>query len=561
LLNESQCVTFGFVSPAATPFEPSFSAPSARVDATGAARAGAFDSIRAAARLADALLTAVERAAWAVRDAAAQARRDVGLGVTGARSEVREASQRLARLTSLSASLSRIVGSYRFHVTKAAFLTRAGAARSLEKLHRKNARRLREAAATHGGGVLKVAQMLSARPDVMPAAYVEELSVLQDAAPPVAFEAIRAVIERELGGALEHHFAALETEPLAAASIGQVHRATLHDGRVVALKVQRPGIEGLVAHDLVLLELSLEALLPLLPPVDHPTIARAIRTSLLRELDYSEEAGHAASTAEFLRDVEGLDVPEPVASHSTARVLSTRFVAGTKITTVLDALDARIFPAGANGAARGLTSEAGALTKEVADEEAASRRDRILGRVLEAWLRQILEAGRFQADPHPGNLLVTDDDVVVLLDFGCTQVLEPASRDAYLALVQATVFRDEEGMARALDTAGFRTRSGRHDTLKAFAQTLIGSFARAEGEARWPTADELAAEARALMSAATDDPVTHLPQDFVMLARVLGTIGGLFVRYRPRLDVAAHVLPIVLRAASMQAAQAAEAAE
>jgi ubiquinone biosynthesis protein len=538
------------VSPTASPFAASFSPFSYAAPRSNEPRASAFDSIRAAARLADALLTAVERAAWAVREAASQARRDVSLGVTGARGEVREATRRLARLTSLSTTLSRIVGSYRFHVTKAAFLTRAAAARSLEKLHRKNARRLREAAAAHGGGVLKVAQMLSARPDVMPAAYVEELSVLQDAAPAVAFEDVRAVIERELGGALEDHFAAFESEPLAAASIGQVHRATLHDGRVVALKVQRPGIDALVAHDLVLLELSLDALLPLLPPVDHPTIARAIRTSLLRELDYCQEATHAAATATFLRDVEGLDVPEPLSSHSTGRVLSTRFVAGTKITTVLDALDARIFPAGATDAARA----GGALACEVADEAAASRRDRILGRVLEAWLRQILEAGRFQADPHPGNLLVTDDDVVVLLDFGCTQVLEPASRDAYLALVQAMVFRDDEGMARALDAAGFRTRSGRHDTLKAFAQTLIGSFARAEGDARWPTADELAAEARSLMSAATDDPVTHLPEDFVMLARVLGTIGGLFVRYRPRLDVAAHVLPIVLRAATAAAA-------
>lgn len=520
---------------------PSATAPASFFETPQAARpsprAGAFDSLRAAARLADAMLTAVERAAWGVRESIAQGRADVATHVEGARDGVRESTRRLARLTSLSATLSKIVGSYRLHVTWAAFRTRAGAARALERLHRKNARRLREAAAAHGGGVLKVAQMLSARPDVMPVAYVEELSVLQDAAPAVPFEALRAVIEAELGGAIERHFAALAPEPLAAASIGQVHRGTLHDGREVALKVQRPGIEALVAHDLVLLELCLEALLPMLPPVDHPTIARAIRASLLRELDYAEEATHAAAAADFLREVEGLDVPEPIAAASSARVLCTRFVVGTKITTVLDALDARV----AEG-----------------DEGAATRRDRILARVLDAWLRQILEAGRFQADPHPGNLLVTDDDVVVLLDFGCTQVLTPAARDAYLTLVQATVFRDEEGMARALDAAGFRTRSGGHETLKAFAQTLIGSFARAQGEARWPTADELAAEARALMSVATADPVTRIPEDFVMLARVLGTIGGLFVRYRPRIDVAEHVLPIVLRVACAASADAAE---
>jgi ubiquinone biosynthesis protein len=492
-------------------------------------RATAFDALRAGARLLDALLTAIERTAWAVRAAADQLQRDAASGVLGARDDLRAQKAQLARLTSLSITLSRVVGGYRFHFTKAAFLTRKAAARSLEKLHAKNALRLRDAAAKHGGGVLKVGQLLSARPDVMPASYVEALSVLQDAAPPVPFEAVRAVLEAELGEALAAEIESIDPEPIAAASIGQVHRATLRDGRVVALKVQRPGIEQLVAHDLVLLELSLEALLPMLPPVDHPTISRAIRRTLLQELDYAAEADHAAATADFLRGVEGIDVPEPIAAISTRRVLATRFVVGTKITTVLDALDAKIVAGGDDC------------------EGAAERRDRILARVLEAWLLQILEAGRFQADPHPGNLLVTDDDVVVLLDFGCTQALTNTARDAYLTLVQAMVVRDEEGMARALAAAGFETKSGRPDTLLAFAHTLIGSFARAQGEARWPTAEELQLEARALLSAQTDDPVTRLPDDFIMLARVLGTIGGLFVRYRPRIDVGATVLPIVLR--------------
>ncbi|MEO7095478.1 MAG: AarF/UbiB family protein, partial [Polyangiales bacterium] len=465
---------------------------------------GPLDAMRAAMALVDALLRAIEDAAWSIREATTRLAGGLASGAAGTQEDLRDAGQRLARLTSLSGSLSRIVGSYRLHSTKAAFLTRAAGARSLEKLHRKNARLLREAASKHGGGVLKVGQLLSARPDLMPAVYVEELSVLQDAAPSFAFDQVREVLERELGGPLDEHFARFEAEPLAAASIGQVHRATLHDGREVAVKVQRPGIDRLIGHDLALLGLCIEALQSMLPPADHAGIARAISAAIVRELDYAEEAGHAAAIAEFLRPIEGFDVPEPVAALSTARVLTTRFAPGKKITAVLDALE---------------------LAVRDGDEEAATRRDRILGRLLEAWLRQILQLGRFQADPHPGNVLVTDDDVVVLLDFGCTQVLQPAARRAYLALVQAAIVRDEDGMTAALAAAGFRTRSGKPDTLHRFALALVGSFARAEGQATWPTEAELVADARALMSAVTDDPVTTIPDDFVMIARVLGTLG------------------------------------
>ena len=488
---------------------------------------GVLDSMRAALALVDALLRAIEDAAWSIRDASARLASEVASGATGTQDELRDAAHRFARLTSLSTSLSRIVASYRFHATKAAFLTRAAGARSLEKLHRKNARLLRELAGKHGGGVLKVGQLLSARPDLMPAIYIEELSVLQDAAPAIDFDQVRVVLERELGGPLAQHFARFDVAPLAAASIGQVHRAKLHDGREVAVKVQRPGIDRLIAHDLALMGLCMEALSSMLPPADHAGIARAISAAIVRELDYSEEAGHAAAVSSLLRSTEGFDVPEPVFALSTAHVLTTRFAPGTKITTVLDALEVRV--------------------KE-GDEEAATRRDRILGRLLEAWLRQILEFGRFQADPHPGNVLVTDDDVVVLLDFGCTQVLEPVARRAYLSLVQAAIVRDEEGMTAALAAAGFRTKSGRPGTLHRFALALIGSFARAEGEATWPTEAQLLADAKALMTAMTDDPVTIIPDDFIMIARVLGTLGGLFMRYRPKIDVTARVLPVILAA-------------
>lgn len=261
--------------------------------------------------------------------------------------------------------------------------------------------------------------------------------------------------------------------------------------------------------------------------MDLGTITREIRSSVMRELDFGAEAADGMAVGRFLAGSPGIVIPEVVESLSTPRVLVTHFVKGRKITDVLDELAA-------------LASQG--------DESAAARRDHILGTVLEMYVRQILEGGRFQADPHPGNLLVTPDDEVVLLDFGCTQSMSPETRKQYLSLVSAFVVNDLEGVVRNLDALGFKTRSGKHDTLLHFAEALLGSFAKTAGEARFPTKEELEAEARALYGSMERDPVEGLPPEFVMIARVFGTLGGLFMHYRPQIDVTARVLPVVARA-------------
>lgn len=475
----------------------------------------------------DALLSAIESTVWDLRLAAEDFARAARHDATEARNGLTDATSRLARLTQTSAALSLVAGSYRLHVTKAAFLPRRHAERSLAALHQKNAIRFREVAEKHGGALLKVGQLLSARPDILPKAYVTELSVLQDSAPRVPFADARVVLEDELGGTIDELFASFEEEPIAAASIGQVHRATLRDGREVAVKIQRPGIAPLVAQDLDLLELFLEAVAPMLPPTDLPTIARAVRLSVERELDFEGEARDATLVADAMAGVEGLVIPRVVESHSSGRVLTTIFVKGRKITDELDALRLRI----AEG-----------------DEQAAVRRDRVLGILLEGYVRQILEVGTFQADPHPGNLLVTDDGDLVLLDFGSTQTMTSVARRSYLELVMAFVANDPDGVAEACADLGFRTRSGRPETLQQFAEMLLGSFAMRAGTASFPTPDELVNEARALLEAATNDPVEVLPDEFIMIARVFGTLAGMFLEYRPNIDVGSRVMPVLLSA-------------
>jgi ubiquinone biosynthesis protein len=221
--------------------------------------------------------------------------------------------------------------------------------------------------------------------------------------------------------------------------------------------------------------------------------------------------------------VPGIRVPRPLHALCGGRVLTAEFVEGVKITTTLDALTER--------------AEAGDVT-------ARERRDTLLGKLLQAYLMQVLEAGVFQADPHPGNLLVTDDDTLVLLDFGCTKALPGATRDGYLQLMACFMNGDTARMGALFDSLGFRTASGKHDTLHAFAEALLKHFReQMSGTASWPDRDSLLSQARGLLEQAHADPVLTLPGEFVLLARVFGTLGGLFNHHRPQIDFARFVLP------------------
>ncbi len=465
-------------------------------------------------RLLDAVLAAIEAVVWDVRERGERAWGDL-----------RGTPEKTRRLAATGWCLTRIATSYRLHVTKSAFVSRARAAASLEALHADNARRFRELSEQHGGAFLKVGQLLSARADLLPPAWIAELAKLQDAAPSLPFEAVRAVIEEDFGQPLDEVFASFEEIPVAAASIGQVHRATTRDGRDVAVKIRRPGVEALVAHDLDLLEAFTLGARDSLPPADWATITAEVRAMVLAELDYRRELATMERLHAFFAEggFEGIRAPRAVEALSTERVLVSSFERGDKITDALDRLRA-----------------AGA------DDRVAT----VLGRMIEAYVAQILEAGVFQADPHPGNFLVTEDDELVVLDFGCAKELPEAVRDGYLALVQAALRSDREGMVSLLAELGFATRSGRPDTLERFAEAMLNDFrdAAISGELRFPDGEAMLRQARELVGAVEDDPVVKVPEHFVMLGRVFGTLAGLFASYRPRIDYGRHVLPTFSRA-------------
>ncbi len=521
---------------------PSFSAP--RHSATSASNQDFRAQIKLWLSTIDALLVAIEETALQVRTLGETAKTAVqglpgfgpsqghgGKSVSPLRAFTNELSQwpaRLSRLTSTGLVLGRVGTSYRLHTTKAAFLSQKRVEKAREELHRESAHRLYVLSVRHGGAFLKLGQMLASRPDLLPDAYVQELGKLQDAAPAVPFEQIEKAIERELGRPFSELFATFDEAPLAAASIGQVHRATLHDGREVAVKVQRPNIDALVALDMELLEVFVRALAQNLPPLDFDTIIRETRAMITAELDYTREAELTAKMSAFFGDHAHIHVPEVVSELSTQRVLVTRLMPGKKLTLQLDRLrDAR-----ADGSA-----------------EAQTELTNLLSNVLEAYARQVLDAGIFQADPHPGNLLADDQGNLTVLDFGCAKELDAVQRKNLLDLLRATVIKDANGMGGAMEAMGFQTQSGSRDSLNAYAKAALDQMALVKGAGggfcnQMEMVSGIANFGRFIES----DPIVKLPEEFVMLGRVFGTLSGLFVHYQPDVSATARVLPVVLSA-------------
>jgi ubiquinone biosynthesis protein len=485
--------------------------------------------LRALMHLLDGVLTAVEETAWSARHLADSAKDVWWRGekdVSDARDSAAGWSDQVSRLTQTGWMLARMAAGYRLHGIRSAFVSESRAEELLAELHTTSARRFYEVSASHGGGFMKVGQLLSARADLLPAVWIAELTKLQDSAPEIPFAAVRELIEKDFGKPLAQVFASFEEKPIAAASIGQVHRAVTHDGVAVAVKVQRPGIAGRVRMDLDLLEAFVSSLRASLPETDYDTIIREVRSKVLAEVDYVAEARVTKDLARFFDGHANVVVPRTVDALCSKHVITTIFIDGVKITTLLDTLEAR--------AAEG-------------DTGARTQTSEVLGSLLQAYLRQVLEAGVFQADPHPGNLLVTADGKVVVLDFGCAQVLPDDVRDRYLALMRAFMAGDREAMTKLFVELGFSTRSGNPETLHAFADALLTEIRQTAlaGGVKWPSKDEMVARAMGLLAACESDPVIGLPGEFIMIARVFGTLGGMFARYRPDIDFARNIMPVL----------------
>ena len=261
-----------------------------------------------------------------------------------------------------------------------------------------------------GPTYIKLGQLLSSRADLLPKPFLDALARLQDNVKPFSYQEVEATVSHELGVRLSKVFSSFEQEPMAAASLGQVHRAALHDGRPVVVKVQRPEIRKQIAEDLEVLE-DIASFLD-----DHTEFGHSyqfiklfdeFQKTIIHELDYQFEASNLESVRESLREFESIKVPMPIRDFTTRAVLTMERIEGKKLTEIqpLERMDLR-------GA-------------ELADD------------LLNAYLKQVLLDGLFHADPHPGNIFLTTDRRIALLDLGMVGRTSPVMQENLIKLLLA----------------------------------------------------------------------------------------------------------------------------
>ena len=261
-----------------------------------------------------------------------------------------------------------------------------------------------------GPTFVKLGQILSSRPDLMPESYLKALARLQDHVKPFSFAEVEEIVQSELGVRLSKGFQSFESEPLAAASLGQVHRAQLRDGTEVVVKIQRPGIRRQIAEDLEVLE-EIVALLSkhtqFAQRYQFAKILEEFRRTLLHELDYHREAANLRTISSNLREFPHVRIPRPIPDYSSRAVLTMEFVAGRKITSLTPLARIEI-----DGSA-------------LADE------------LFQAYLKQVLVDGVFHADPHPGNVYITEEKEIALLDLGMVGHVTPGRQEQLIRLLLA----------------------------------------------------------------------------------------------------------------------------
>lgn len=374
------------------------------------------------------------------------------------------------------------------------------------------ARRLRYLLMELGPTFVKLGQVLSLRPDILPGPVLAEFQRLQHEVDPMPLADVHLVLREALGRDPAEVFARIEAEPLGAASIAQVHAAVLHDGRSVAVKVQRRGIEPIIRSDLHILY-TLAGLVEgrvTLPGLHTPSaIIAEFDSAIHRELDFLQEAEAMQRMARALATTD-LRIPGVHRDLCARQVLVMELIPGAPLSTVIDGLDLPV-------------------------------RRRLAHQLMEATYQQVFEHGFFHGDPHPGNLLVTPEGGLAMLDFGVTGLLTGSMQDLILQTFTAMVFRDADTLALTIYRAG-ATRD-RID-LREFRAALERKMVEYHGA----SLDDLA-NRDTLVEVV--EMATHfkidLPAEFAVLSRALALIEGNIRRLLPDVDIVAEVKPYAER--------------
>jgi len=376
--------------------------------------------------------------------------------------------------------------------------------------------------------MIKVGQFLSSRVDVLPAEVTAELAGLQDEVPAEPFAAIRRLAEAELGAPLAVRYASFEAEPLAAASLGQVHRAMLRapeassstgEARVV-VKIQRPGIERLIATDLAALRLVgrwVQRYPPVRRRANVPALLEEFSRTLYEEIDYLEEGHHAEAFAANFQGDPGVRVPRVFWSHTTRRVLTLEDVYAIKIT------------------------DYEAITAAGVDRRAVAQR------LFTTYLKQIFDDGFFHADPHPGNLFVTPGPAgwqLTFVDFGMVGRVPSTVRAGARELVIGIGTRDAARLIRGYQLLGVLLPGADLELLaRAEAHVFERFWGRSMSELRSMHREEMQQFADEFRELLYDMPF-QLPQNLILAGRCVAILSGMCTGLDPQFNVWEGLMPV-----------------
>lgn len=343
------------------------------------------------------------------------------------------------------------------------------------------------------GVLIKMCQAVATRSDRFPPAFIERLKQCHDAVPAKEFDLIKAQVERELGKPLAEVFKHFERTPIASASLAQVHAATLHDGTEVAVKVQYPDIEDIVRTDMANMRRACKIYQWIDPqPMELLPLLEEIATHIGYELDFEREARSAERVKRLFEKNQRVLVPQIYPDYSSKRVLTMQWLRGIKITEKQQLIDAGLKP------------------REVLQD------------LMHIFVHMIMADGFFQADPHPGNLMVTPEGKIIVLDFGLSKELPEGFGLGLFELMFSMMTLNEAAMIRAFKELGFATKTGDGRTFIAIAKRMLrrSNTGRFEGE----FTEEMTGE---LFDAIREDPVVTVPSDFVLVGRVFALLSGI----------------------------------
>jgi predicted unusual protein kinase regulating ubiquinone biosynthesis (AarF/ABC1/UbiB family) len=320
---------------------------------------------------------------------------------------------------------------FRFVGTRArSFAAPDRAGEFLEGFHQQTARQLVDMLGEMKGAAMKVGQLASfyefAAPGEYLSTYRDALTMLQNSAPPMVPEASKSVIKEEFGASVEEVFATFEEEPVAAASIGQVHRATLHSGEVVAVKVQYPGVDEAVRSDLKNVSAMTKIAVAIAPNLDPKEVADEVKERVTEELDYRREASNQTKFAQLFADHPFIVIPKVFPDYCRTRVLTQEFIDGQPFLSSMNWDQAH--------------------------------KDDLAETIFRFFYGSLNRFHLFSADPHPGNYLLLDGGRVAFLDFGLVRAIDPGTLELLLELTQALIGDDKDRGREALEGLGILNR-------------------------------------------------------------------------------------------------------